>query len=145
MQNINSFEPLVLRSSVVTHCLPLWVFVYFVSQRLLWFCNILCVRFSFVHIPSFYSQSYCCVLKFPHTLHAFSTRVLVAWRYENVSDRKVWLPWYKVKCLQQTLVSAADTGVLYSTQHVYADVCQVFQNSFTNFFTAQYYYNDKSL
>ena len=106
MQNINSFEPLVLRSSVVTHCLPLWVFVYFVSQRLLWFCNILCVRFSFVHIPSFYSQSYCCVLKFPHTLHAFSTRVLVAWRYENVSDRKVWLPWYKVKCLQQTLVSS---------------------------------------
>jgi len=42
-------------------------------------------------------------------------------------------------------VSAADTGVLHSTQHVYADECQVFQNSFTNFFTAKKYYNDKSL
>jgi len=41
-------------------------------------------------------------------------------------------------------VSAADTGVLHSTQHVYADVCQVFQN-FTNFFTAKKYYNEKSL
>jgi len=42
-------------------------------------------------------------------------------------------------------VSAADTGVLHSIQHVYAYVCQVFQNSFTNFFTAKKYYNDKSL
>jgi len=44
--------------------------------------------------------------------------------------------------MEQGEVSAAVTGVLHSTQHVYADVCQVFQNSFTNFFTAQKYYND---
>jgi len=42
----------------------------------------------------------------------------------------------------QVEVSAADTGVLHSTQHVHADICQVFQNSFTNFFTAQKYYNE---
>jgi hypothetical protein len=42
----------------------------------------------------------------------------------------------------QDKVSAADTDVLHGTQHVYADICQVFQNSFTNFFTSQNYYNE---
>lgn len=73
MQKINSFEPLVLRSSVVTHWLPLWVSVYFVSQRLLWFCDILCVRFLFRHTIFLLSE-------FPQTLRAVSTRMLVAWQ-----------------------------------------------------------------
>jgi hypothetical protein len=42
----------------------------------------------------------------------------------------------------QGKVSAADTDVLHVTQHVYADMCQVFQNSFTNFFTSQNYCNE---
>jgi hypothetical protein len=104
----------VLRLSIVTRWLPLWFFIFFVSGFLVETCHFFTV---------------CCwyKLRFPQTLHAISTRMLVAW-----------------KCIRPTAVvqrevSAGDTGILHGSMFMLT--CEIFQSSFTYLFTAQKYYN----